>query len=62
MPAQLFTALIRARRVWCLYGYPPDEVIGQPMTTPCPLDRTGEVSDILAKVGNGERIMHYEER
>jgi PAS domain S-box-containing protein len=43
-----------------LYGYTPDEVIGQPMTMLCPPDRTGEIADILAKVANGERIVHYE--
>jgi PAS domain S-box-containing protein len=43
-----------------LYGYTPDEVIGQPMTMLCPPDRTGEIADILAKVIKGERIVHYE--
>jgi PAS domain S-box-containing protein len=43
-----------------LYGYRPDEVIGQPMTMLCPPDRTGEVADILAKIKNGERVVHYE--
>jgi PAS domain S-box-containing protein len=43
-----------------LYGYTPDEVIGQPMTMLCPSDRPGEIADILAKVINGERIMQYE--
>ncbi len=42
------------------YGYTPDEVIGQPMTMLCPPDRTGEIADILAKVRNGERIVHHE--
>jgi len=43
-----------------LYGYTPDEVIGRPMTMLCPPDRVGEIADILAKVTNGERIVHYE--
>jgi PAS domain S-box-containing protein len=43
-----------------LYGYTPDEVIGQPMAMLCPPDRTGEIADILAKVRNGERISHHE--
>ena len=43
-----------------LYGYTPDEVIGQPMTMLCPLDRVGEIGDILAKIKSGERISHYE--
>jgi PAS domain S-box-containing protein len=43
-----------------LYGYTPDEVIGQPMTMLCPPDRAGEIADILAKVNSGEHIVHYE--
>src|SRR3984885_8324233 len=43
-----------------LYGYTPDEVIGQPMTMLCPPDRAGEIGDILAKVKSGERVSHYE--
>jgi PAS domain S-box-containing protein len=43
-----------------IYGYTPDEVIGQPMTMLCPPDRHGEIDSILAKVKNGERISHYE--
>jgi PAS domain S-box-containing protein len=45
-----------------LYGYTPDEVIGQPMTMLCPPDRVGEIADILAKIRNNERISHYETR
>ena len=43
-----------------IYGYTPDEVIGQPMTMLCPPDRFGEIADILDKVRIGERISHYE--
>jgi len=43
-----------------MYGYTPDEAIGQPMTRLCPPDRVGEITDILAKVRSGERISHYE--
>ena len=43
-----------------MYGYTPDEVIGQPMTMLCPPDRSGEIADILVKVRAGERISHYE--
>ena len=43
-----------------MYGYTPDEAIGQPMTILCPPDRSGEIADILVKVRNGERISHYE--
>jgi len=43
-----------------MYGYTPDEAVGQPMAMLCPADRQGEIVDILAKVSAGERISHYE--
>src|SRR6202050_5746226 len=43
-----------------MYGYTPDEAIGQPMTQLCPPDRVGEVADILAMIRKGERISHFE--
>lgn len=43
-----------------LYGYTPDEVIGQPMVMLCPPDRAGEIGDILTKIKSGERVSHYE--
>jgi PAS domain S-box-containing protein len=43
-----------------MYGYTPEEAIGQPMTMLCPPDRSGEIADILAKVRNNERVSHYE--
>jgi PAS domain S-box-containing protein len=43
-----------------IYGYTPDEVIGQPMTMLCPPDRVGEVADIMALIRKGERVSHYE--
>ena len=43
-----------------MYGYSPDEVIGQPMTMLCPPERAGEIADILVKIRAGERISHYE--
>jgi PAS domain S-box-containing protein len=43
-----------------LYGYTPDEVIGQSMVMLCPPDRAGEIGDILAKIKSGERVSHYE--
>jgi PAS domain S-box-containing protein len=43
-----------------MYGYTPDEAIGQPMAMLCPPERSGEVSEILVKVRSGERISHYE--
>jgi PAS domain S-box-containing protein len=43
-----------------MYGYTPDEAIGQPMAMLCPPERSGEVSEILVKVRSGERVSHYE--
>jgi PAS domain S-box-containing protein len=43
-----------------IYGYTPDEAIGQPMTMLCRPHQVGEIAGILAKVKNGERIWHYE--
>ena len=43
-----------------MYGYTPDEAIGQPMTMLCPPDRNGEIADILVKIRAGERISRYE--
>ncbi|MGP7998916.1 MAG: PAS domain-containing protein [Streptosporangiaceae bacterium] len=43
-----------------LYGYTPDEAVGQPMTMLSPPDRQGEIADILAKVSAGEHVSHYE--
>ena len=43
-----------------MYGYTPDEAIGQPMAMLCPPERSGEVADIVAKVCSGERISHYD--
>ncbi len=43
-----------------MYGYTPDEAIGQPMVMLCPPDRSGEIADILVGIRAGERILHYE--
>jgi PAS domain S-box-containing protein len=43
-----------------MYGYTPDEAIGQPMRMLCPPDRVGEIADILAMIRKGERVSHYE--
>jgi PAS domain S-box-containing protein len=43
-----------------MYGYSPAEVIGKPITLICPSDRTGEMADILDKIGRGERVVHFE--
>ena len=43
-----------------MYGYTPDEAVGQPMTMLSPPDRVGEIADILFKIRKGERVSHYE--
>jgi PAS domain S-box-containing protein len=43
-----------------MYWYPAEEIIGQPMTVVCPPDRVGEIEEILAKVGRGESVTHFE--
>jgi PAS domain S-box-containing protein len=43
-----------------MYGYPAADVIGKPMTILCPPDRVGEIKEILTRIGQGERVSHYE--
>ena len=43
-----------------LYGYQPDEVIGQPISLLVPPDHVDEVPDILQRIRRGERVVHYE--
>ena len=43
-----------------LYGYSPEEAIGQPITLIIPADRKGEEQEILTSILAGERIEHYE--
>lgn len=43
-----------------LFGYTPDEAIGQPITMLIAADRQHEEIDILARVRRGERVEHYE--
>ena len=43
-----------------LFGYTPDEAVGQPITLLIPLERRDEERDILARVRRGERIEHFE--
>ena len=43
-----------------LYGYTPEETIGQAISLLIPEDRRGEEFEILEKVLGGERVEHYE--
>jgi len=43
-----------------LYGYSLDEIIGRAMTVLCPADRNGEIEEILAAIGRGGRVVHFE--
>ncbi|MBV9126247.1 MAG: PAS domain S-box protein, partial [Planctomycetes bacterium] len=43
-----------------LYGYSPEEIIGQPLTTLVPPDHPNEVPETLERIRRGERIEHSE--
>jgi PAS domain S-box-containing protein len=43
-----------------LYGYSAAEAIGQPISLLTPPDGLDEVHNILKKIGQNERIVHYE--
>ncbi|HKT87762.1 MAG TPA: PAS domain S-box protein [Candidatus Sulfotelmatobacter sp.] len=43
-----------------MFGYTADEAIGQHITLIIPPERTDEETDILARIGRGERIDHFQ--
>jgi PAS domain S-box-containing protein len=43
-----------------LFGYTAKEAVGQPITMLIPLDRRDEETRILARLGKGERIEHFD--
>ncbi len=43
-----------------IFGYRPEEAIGRSITMLIPPERQAEEPEILARVRNGERLMHYE--
>ena len=43
-----------------LFGYAAGEMIGKPILVLIPRERAGEEAEILARVGRGERIEHFE--
>jgi PAS domain S-box-containing protein len=43
-----------------LFGYAPEEIIGQPVTLLMAADRKNEEPSILGRIQRGERVDHYE--
>jgi PAS domain S-box-containing protein len=43
-----------------LYGYTPEEAIGQPISIIIPTDRPDELPSIMARLRRGKRIEHFE--
>jgi PAS domain S-box-containing protein len=43
-----------------LFGYPAEEAIGKPITMLIPEDRLDEEREILDRIGQGQRMEHYE--
>lgn len=43
-----------------LFGYTSGEVVGTPIVRLFPEDRIGEEQDILARIGHGENVEHFE--
>lgn len=43
-----------------LYGYPKEEILGQPVTMLFPPNSTEEIDAIMAKIKRGERVAPYE--
>jgi PAS domain S-box-containing protein len=43
-----------------LFGYSSSEAVGKPMRMLLPPDRASEESDILARIGRGEHVEHFE--
>ncbi len=57
-PAGIITSWNRGAEK--IFGYSAREAIGQPMLMLFPPDHTGEEPEILARIGHGESIEHFE--
>jgi PAS domain S-box-containing protein len=43
-----------------LFGWAADEAVGRPITLIIPADRRAEEQEVLARIGRGERVDHFE--
>lgn len=43
-----------------MFGYTPDEAIGQPLQMLIPPDRANEELEIISRISRGERVSHFE--
>lgn len=48
------------RAATAMFGYSPEEVIGQPITVLFPEDRMNEEEGIISRIRRGENVDHYE--
>lgn len=58
LDGMIVTSWNRAAEI--IYGYTAAETIGQPISIHIPSEHLQETSDLLAKIGRGERVVHYE--
>lgn len=43
-----------------LFGYTADEILGKPISTLMPPERSGDMEEILGRIRRGERVDHFE--
>jgi PAS domain S-box-containing protein len=54
------TVLTWNKAAEAMYGYRPDEIIGQSVSMLVPPEHPGEMDDILERLRRGERLQHFE--